>query len=428
MEFSRDMQDQSPRTHRDDEIDLVELLQSLFRQKNLILSVACMVVLAAVAYAFLATPYYQVQSILRPVERGSLDELNGTGVYELTPEEALGRVASSLSSYESRLRFFRDRQELFAGLIQPGRSLEQAFEEFNRTAFSMLQPDPKKTNNLSAFAGISLTYPEGVDGVEVVNALVADVLKEERERIASDLEVLIANRLLSLEKKIEAARASYEAGKEAEIASLLEQDTLRRAELQDELQALRGELKARRESRIKLLDEAIQIAESLGIGKPTTPSAMADAQRQGQVVRTEVNSREIPLYFMGSEALRAERQALSERRSDDFSEPRIAEIEKELALLSHNRQVEVLKQRKNEDLYLKGLAEWRQEAAQLRGIKFDTSTLQLVRLDQLALEPLAAVKPKKTLIIGLGAVAGLVLGVVVALLRNLLHPRTREAP
>lgn len=419
------MQDQSPRSHRDDEIDLVELLQSLFRQKYLILTVACVVTLVAAAYAFLATPYYQVQSILRPVERGSLDELNGTGVYELTPEEALSRVASSLSSYESRLKFFRDHQELFAGLVESGRSLEQTFEEFNRSAFTMLQPDPKKTNNLSAFAGISLIYPKGVDGVEVVNALVTDVLKDERERIAADLQVLIANRLFSLEKKIEAARASYEASKEAEIANLLEQDTLRRADLQDELQALRGELKTRRENRIKLLDEAVQIAESLGISKPTTPSAMADAQRQGQVVRTEVNSREIPLYFMGSEALRAERQALSERRSDDFSEPRIAEIEKELDLLSHNRRVEVLGQRQNEDLYLKDLAEWRQEAAQLKGIKFDTSSLQLVRVDQLALEPLSAVKPKKALIIGVAGVAGLMLGVFAALMRNLL--RSREA-
>lgn len=417
------MQDQSPRSHRDDEIDLVELLQSLFRQKYLILTVACVVTLVAAAYAFLATPYYQVQSILRPVERGSLDELNGTGVYELTPEEALSRVASSLSSYESRLKFFRDHQELFAGLVEPGRSLEQTFEEFNRSAFTMLQPDPKKTNNLSAFAGISLIYPKGVDGVEVVNALVTDVLKDERERIAADLQVLIANRLFSLEKKIEAARASYEASKEAEIANLLEQDALRRADLQDELQALRGELKTRRENRIKLLDEAVQIAESLGISKPTTPSAMADAQRQGQVVRTEVNSREIPLYFMGSEALRAERQALSERRSDDFSEPRIAEIEKELDLLSHNRRVEVLGQRQNEDLYLKDLAEWRQEAAQLKGIKFDTSSLQLVRVDQLALEPLSAVKPKKALIIGVAGVAGLMLGVFAALMRNLLRPR-----
>ena len=262
----------------------------------------------------------------------------------------------------------------------------------------------------------------------VVNGLVAAVLEAERERIATDLKVLITNRLFSLEQKIEAARASYEASKEARIAALLEEDALRRAQLRDELQALRGELKTRRENRIKSLDEAIQIAESLSIEKPTTPSAMADAQRQGQVVRTEVNSREIPLYFMGSEALKAEREALSARRSDDFSEPRIAEIEKELALLGNNRQVEILEKRQNEDLYLKDLAEWRQEAAQLKGIKFDTSTLQLVRLDQPALEPLSAVKPKKALIIGLGGVAGLMLGVFVALLRNLLRPRTRETP
>ncbi|MNF54529.1 LPS O-antigen length regulator [compost metagenome] len=413
-------------SYNNDEIDLVELLRSLFQQKYLILAIACLVTLGASAYAFLATPHYQVQSVLRPVDRGSLDELNGTGVYELTPAEALGRVGAGLSSYEHRLKFFRDNQQLFTGLVEPGRSLEQVFEEFNRSAFTMLQVDPKKPNSLSEFVGVSLTYPRGVDGVAVVNGLVASVLEDERTRIATDLKVLIANRLFALEQKIEAARASYEASKQAQIAGLLEQDALRRAQLQDELQALRSELKTRRENRIKSLDEAMQIAESLGIRKPTTPSAMADAQRQGQVVRTEVNSRDIPLYFMGVDALKAERQALSERRSDDFSEPRIAEIEKELALLSRNRQVEVLEQRKNEDLYLKDLAEWRREAAQLKGIKFDTSTLQLVRLDQLALEPLRAVKPKKALIIGLGGVAGLMLGVIAALLRNLLRPRQTE--
>ncbi|NQD93144.1 chain-length determining protein [Pseudomonas sp. CrR25] len=413
-------------SYRNDEIDLGELLRSLFRQKYLILAIACLVTLGAAAYAFLATSHYQVQSVLRPVNRGNLDELNGTGVYELTPADALSRVGAGLSSYETRLKFFRDNQQLFTGLVEPGRSLEQEFEEFNRSAFTMLQVDPKKPNSLSEFVGISLMYPKGVDGAAVVNGLVAAVQEAERERIAADLKVLISNRLFALEQKTEAARASYEASKQAQIANLLEQDALRRAQLQDEQQALRIELRTRRENRIKSLDEAIQIAESLGIRKPTTPSAMADAQRQGQVVRTEVNSRDIPLYFMGVEALQAERQALSERSSDDFSEPRIAEIEKELALLSSNRQVEILEQRKNEDLYLKDLAEWRQEAAQLKGIRFDTSTLQLVRVDQIALEPLSAVKPKKALVIGLGGVAGLMLGVFVALLRNLLRPSARE--
>ncbi|MCY1553117.1 hypothetical protein D9M68_895690 [compost metagenome] len=54
--------------------------------------------------------------------------------------------------------------------------------------------------------------------------------------------------------------------------------------------------------------------------------------------------------------------------------------------------------------------------------------MQLVRLDQLALEPLRAIKPKKALIIGLGGVGGLMLGVFVVLLRNLLRPRQTDKP
>lgn len=102
-------------TYNNDEIDLVELLRSLFQQKCLILVVACLITLGAAAYAFLSTPHYQVQSVLRPVDRGSLDELSGTGVYELTPGEALSRVGAGLSSYENRLAFFRENQALFSG-------------------------------------------------------------------------------------------------------------------------------------------------------------------------------------------------------------------------------------------------------------------------------------------------------------------------
>ncbi len=422
------MQYQSPCPVSDDEIDLLALIHSLLRQKYLILAVAGVVTLAAVAYAFLATPYYQVQSVLRPVDQGSLDELNGTGVYQLTPAEALTRIGAGLSSYENRLAFFRDNQALFAGLAMPGRSLEQVFEEFNRSAFSMLQVDPKKPDRLSEFVGVSLTYPADVDGVAVVNGLVNFVLEAERERIASDLKVLIANRLFGIEQKIAAARARYEASKQAQIATLLEQNALERAQLQDELRALRDELKTRREHRIKSLEEAIQIAKTLGIETPTTPSAMAGAQRQGQVVLTEVNSQEIPLYFMGVDALEAERQTLNTRRSDDFSEPRVAEIEKELTLLNRNRQVEILEARQNEDLYLKDLAQWRQEAAQLKGIKFDTDALQLVRLDQQALEPLTTVKPKRALIIVLGMALGLMAGIFMALLRNLVRPEKGHVP
>jgi len=404
-----------------DEIDLVELFRALWRQKLLIIGVTLIVMVIAAAYAFLATPYYETRTYLRPVPQSNLDQLNETGIYKLTPEEAINRVAGGLSSYDNRLDFFLNNQELFQNIPKRGDSLEQTFAAFNETAFEMLHPDPRKTDNRSAFVGLKLTYPKGMDGASVVNGFVSYVVELERKEIADDLESLISNRLSSLDMKMEAQRASYNASKEAAIAGLLEESALNRARLQDELAALRAELKTRRNNRIQKLSEAIEIAESLGIRTPTTPSAMTQSTRSGtQVIRTEVTNQEIPLYFMGTEALTAERDALASRESDDFIEPRIAEIQSELAMLENNREVEILQERDQEDLYLTDLAELREEAARLKGIKLDTERLRLVRLDQLALQSLNPVKPKKAMIIALGLVLGGMLGVFIALIRSLM--------
>ncbi|RRV12942.1 chain-length determining protein [Stutzerimonas xanthomarina] len=404
-----------------DEIDLVELFRALWRQKLLIIGVTLIAAVIAAAYAFLATPYYETRTYLRPVPKSNLDQLNETGIYKLTPEEAINRVAGGLSSYDNRLDFFLNNQELFQNIPKRGDSLEQTFAAFNETAFEMLHPDPKKTDNRSAFVGLKLTYPKGMDGASVVNDFVSYVVELERQEIADDLESLINNRLSSLDMKMEAQRANYNASKEAKIAALLEESALNRARLQDELAALREELKTRRTHRIQKLNEAIAIAESLGIRTPTTPSAMTQSTRSGtQVIRTEVTNQEIPLYFMGTEALAAERDALANRESDDFIEPRIAEIQSELAMLENNREVEILQERDQEDLYLTDLAQLREEAARLKGIKLDTERLRLVRLDQLALQSLNPIKPRKAMIIALGLVLGGMLGVFIALVRSLM--------
>jgi len=409
-------------TSPNDEIDLVELFRALWRQKVLIVGITLLVTALAACYAFLATPYFETRTYLRPVPQSNLDQLNETGIYKLTPEEAINRVASGLSSYDNRLDFFMNNQELFPNIRDDSDRLEQVFAEFNEESFEMLFPDPKRTDNRSAFVGLKLTYPEGVAGASVVNAFVAFVLDLERREIAEDVESLISNRLASLEMNIEAQRANYNASKEAKIATLLENDALKRAQLQDELSTLRDELKTRRTNRIQQLNEAISIAESLGIRKPTSPTAMSDSARGNtQVIRTEVTNRETPLYFMGTEALTAERDALVGRKSDDFIEPRIAEIQSELAMLENNREVEILRSREGEDLYLSNLAELREEAARLKGIKLDTDRLRLVRLDQPALESSNPVKPKKAMILALGLVLGGMIGVFVALVRSLVN-------
>lgn len=410
-----------------DEIDLAQLVNALWKQKTLIIAVTALVGLVGLLYALLAPRYYTTQSVLRPAAIKDLDALNQLGIYKLSTTQALAKVGVALNSYENRLNFFRDNQPLFAELAQPGRSLEQMFEAFNEQAFKLLQPDPKKIDGATPFVGIQLTYPQNIDGVAVVNGFVQHSLDSVRQEIAADLDTLVSNRLSQLEKNMVAARANYDASKEVTIAKLSEADGLKRAQLNDELVALRQQLKARRNNRIQQLNEAIHIATSLGITKPTTPSSLGDAQNtgQGSVIRTEVNNQQIPLYFLGNAALEAERKTLLARSSDDFTEPRIAEIARELKLLEHNRQIEALTGRENEDLFLKSLSKWREEAARLRTLNFDTASLKLVAIDQNAVEPRSPIKPKKALIVVLALVLGSMLGLFIALLRNMLRPEPR---
>jgi len=412
-----------------DEIDLLVLFHAIWRQKRLILLVTALAGLAAATYVFFATPMYQVSSVLRPVAINELDALNRSEIYLLPPRDALIKVGAALESYDTRLGFFRANQHLFKAFERPGRTLEQSFEEFDRNSIKLVLPDPKKTDSLSAYIGLELDYPEGVDGVSILNKFVDYAISVERERIAADMDVIIKNRLSELSGKLAAARSSYDTDKEAKIALLFEGDNLKRAQLQDELKALRIQLKSTRTNKMSQLTEAIAIARSLGIQKPTTPTALGESGRSGanSVMRTEINNQNIPLYFMGVEALVAERTALENRKTDDFTEGRIAQIARELQLLQSNREIEMLNRRENEDLFLSGVQPLRAEILRLQNLNIDMSRLKLVTVDRQALEPISPVKPRKTLIIMIGLFLGLVLGGGGALIRNLVAShRVRE--
>ena len=250
-------------------------------------------------------------------------------------------------------------------------------------------------------------------------------INNQREQISADLKVIISNRLRELDTQINAARSSYHSEKEGKIATLVEADTLQKARLEDELKALRLQLKMERESRIQQLNEAISIAKSLGITRPTTPAAMADAAQgaSSRVVRTEITSQSTPLYFMGSQALEAERAALLKRTTDDFTDNRISQIHKKMQLLEVNRQVEMLGKRSNEDVFLKDIEPLRAEVVRLGRLNTDMSHLGLVSIDRKAQAPTEPVKPKKALIVGLAVVLGLLLGLTIATVRFLIQRR-----
>ena len=409
----------------DAEIDVFELIHSLWRQKKLIAATMLVTALMAFGYVLFAKQIYQTSSLLRPAAINELDALNRSQVYTLPAADALLKVGLALESYENRLNFFRDHPDLFKPLLQPGRTLEQSFEVFNRDAITLVQPASNKDNSESSYLRLELTYPASLDGVAILNGFVDYAINKQREQISADLKVIISNRLRELDAQINAARSSYLSDKQGKIASFLEADALQKARLEDELKALRLQLKIEREARIQQLDEAIAIAKSLGITRPTTPSAMADAAQgsSSRLVRTEITSQSIPLYFMGSQALQAERAALLKRTTDDFTDDRISQIRKNIQLLEVNRQVEMLGKRSNEDVFLKDIEPLRAEVVRLGRMNTDMSHLGLASIDRKAQVPTDPVKPKKALIVALAVVLGLLLGLTIATVRFLTQRR-----
>jgi LPS O-antigen subunit length determinant protein (WzzB/FepE family) len=415
-----------PSVAESDEIDLFALAESIWRQKLLILAVTALAGIVALIYVFSVTPQYRVASVLRPVPVKDLDALNRSTVYSLSPEAALLKVGAALDSYETRLAFYKANPSLFKELEDAGKSFEQNFEEFNQKSLRMTVTDSAKVSGLSSSVMLELDYPAKMDGVSVLNRFVSFAVDSERVRLVSDVKTILGNRIAEIEKSIDAARASYEIDKKAKIANLEEADALRRAQLQDELNALRQQLKAVRQDRIEALGEAIKIARSLGIVKPTTPSAMAEENsRMTTTVRTEVNNQQTPLYFMGTETLEAERSALQQRKSDEFTEPRIAGIFKELQLLQVNREVQLLNKRTNEDLFLSDVDALRKELVRLRAMRIDADGLQIVDIDRRAVTPSAPVKPQKAVIIVISCFLGIFLGCGIALVREFINHKRR---
>lgn len=407
-------------TPRQEVVEVKELIGSLWDQRAIILLFTALTVTAAIAYALLATPEYEVETTVRPVPLADLDELNESGLYKLMPKDALNIIGSSMQSYDVRLKFFQANPQYLAPLQAPGQSIESAFETFNERAFSLEKIDPKKSSSLSEAVGLSLRYPQGIDGVGILRDFTDFVVKGEKEKVAANLKILIANRIDQAEKKLESKKSAYEAEKDSKIAHLLEKDQLKKQVLQDELKALRQQLQSRRQNRIKELDEAIVIAKKLGIVKPTTPSALGDGEQahQGNMIRTEVNNQKIPLYFLGQAALEAERATLVARHSDDFTEPRIDEIQKELSLLATNREAALLKERNHPELFLKDFADISGELTHLKQLNVNFDQLKLVNVDKDATEPQAPIKPKKALIVGFGLIFGFILGLGVAIIRR----------
>lgn len=151
--------------------------------------------------------------------------------------------------------------------------------------------------------------------------------------------------------------------------------TVKANNLEQQITASRESTRKRREDKIARLAEALRVAKSIGLEKPPIISAEVSAGMEGSLT-----------YMRGSKALEAEIANLRERTSDDPF-------------------VENLRQR--------------QEAlAFYRSLSVDSGVVQVYRQDGAIESPDKPIKPKRLIIAVGGLLGGVLLGIMLALFRN----------
>lgn len=344
------------------EIDLADLIRTLWASKILIVVVTAIVTAAAAGYAFLTPPIYQASVQTLPPTTSDLASYNAAS--QLTGEAISHTVAGTApgispitteAAYQIFLRYLDSntvRQRFFEAHYLPAQA-DNETESDKQSAWNRL--NRQLTIQLPARANES-----------VANVTVED---QDPKRAA-----LWANTYVEL---------AIAAGNEDLSSRLASEVEIRQRGLEAQINAIRQVAQQVKENQAERLRNALNIAENLGLETPadSTPLITIHTQDPGS------DNNDSLLYLRGASALRSEIQQLEERS--------------------------------DEDAYISELPDLLKKQTLIGSINLEPDNLAVATIDRAAIAPETPVSPNKPLILLLGVLLGGILGVSLALLRQL---------
>lgn len=392
---------------RDDEIDLRDIALAIYSGWKWIAASIIICVSLGAAYAFLiATPIYQTDISYSATPSG-LDDLNSMPGTDYSESQAFAEFSQRLSSYENFRAFYETNPNAINSIIKDELDTESQARSFFFNSFSL---SPSQEDEASRT--FSLQYTEKTDGPQILNDYFRWTEDTYAKTLADRATRAVDDTIDRNKAKMDAHLRSHQDDIAARIARLQEEDKIKIAELEDRLEAEKQSLVSSREERIRVLEHAEQIASRLGIQKPTTPRDLGRQTQDRDVVYAEINSQgSLPLYFMGVEALSAEREVVEQNLEEDAKTPEIRNIESQLHQLRVNRIIGAIAERSNQTPFIDEYNNLRSENDILSANSVSPDEIDIVSAINLAYPPNGPESPKTSLIIALSLILGGMLGV-----------------
>lgn len=276
------------------EIDLFELIQSLWQEKILIVTITAVVTALALTYALTATPVYRAQTSLVPPLAYAIQGYNEGHIenfkeIEFDIESVYKVFLDNLISSRLRTTFFENiyLPSLSADEIDSNR--DNLFKNFNKT----ITVKPSDSDNHPDLYYVTAELSDPVSAADLVNEYI---------------EMAVSATKIELRKNIEAKKKVRINTLKLQIKSLIEA------------------AKREREDKIKQLKEALYVADSIGLDVQSLQSDKASLGGNRYIDNDLI-------YTRGAKALRAQLGVLEERASDESFIPGLSGIKTQLEIL-----------------------------------------------------------------------------------------------
>ncbi|AZD17189.1 Wzz/FepE/Etk N-terminal domain-containing protein [Pseudomonas chlororaphis] len=321
---------------KDEEVDLQELVRVLWGKKAWILIFTLLSVLFAAAFAFLSKPEYEAKGYVVPPTQKDIENFN----YGRTKD-------SQLTPYT-----IKDVYGVFISYFQ-AESLRQDF--FNNVYLPSLSEEERQGAQDGLYSGFSKRLSITLPGKDFPDRYSITVRSESPAQSVEWVHQYVA-------------RAS-DLAKQELLANVRREAEVGARNVEQQIAALRNVSQKEREDSIVRLQEALQVAEALGLEKPLIITGNSAIEVAGNIAGQ-------PVYMRGAKALKAEIENMELRKSDDPFISRLRELQGKY------------------DFY--------------KGIEVKVGDVSVYRMDGGIARYDTPVKPVKSMILALGLLIGLV--------------------
>ena len=402
-------------TYADDEIDLLELWNNLWEQKWLIAAITTLTTSLGIAYALLATPIYKAETFFLPPLQQDVQSLKLQNMQNITPDFVYQRFLQNLQSRSLQKQFYEmnNLQDFYA----QGKPVQSESQLFLKAFHEKLTLNLPKKKQDQSFVSLSFELPrDAALSAQWLNDYTAFVATKTKAQIIEDVNFEVQSKIKNAQEQVESKRALAKQRREDEIARLEEARNIKLKGFEERKKYFLEKINQLNADKIVQLLEALKLAKSLGIVKN---QITMNKDNSNAVIQTY----NIPGYLKGTEAIQAEISALQKRVDLKAFHSEVRNLEESLNLAKTDEKIEVLKNRVNDDPFIEGIRNLQETMAYLSNVEINPATVQVARIDQVAVEPVSAVKPKKALIAAVALVLGGMLGVFIALIRSAVRKR-----